>query len=361
MPTRHVLIAPTAFKGSLGPRAATEAFAAGVRAALPDAVVLACPVSDGGDGLLDAVLPPNGLRESVSVTGPAGAPVQAVLGWLDEQTAIIESASACGLALVPAKARDPIRATSRGVGELIAAATERAATTVIVGLGGSATTDGGTGAARGFGWTFEDASGAPLAEGGGALTQLAELRGGWGLPARVIALADVATPLTGERGAARVFAPQKGASPDQVEQLAAGLDRLAAVLARHGRPDLATLPMGGAAGGLGAGLVHFAHAQLTSGSAWVLERVGFDAALARVDLVLTGEGAFDVTSLAGKVVGEVVRRAQAARRRVAVVAGVAQDLIGVHVLDGGGRWLTATDVAALAERATREAFGLPAP
>jgi glycerate kinase len=275
--------------------------------------------------------------------------------------AIFESAKACGLALLPNDVRDPLGATSRGVGELIAAATERGAHTVIIGLGGSATTDGGTGAARGLGWMFEDAQGAPLAEGGGALIDLEELRGGWGVPATVIALADVATPLTGAQGAARVFAPQKGATPAQVERLASGLDRLAAVLARHGRPDLATLPMGGAAGGLGAGLVHFAHAQLTSGSDWVLERVGFDAALARVDLVLTGEGAFDPTSLSGKVVGEVIRRAQAARRRVAVVAGTAQNLIGVHVLDGGGRWLTASDLSALAARATREAFGLPAP
>ena len=360
MPNHRILIAPTAFKGSLTPRDVTDAFAAGVRAAIPDAVVLKCPVADGGDGLLDAVLPPDALRESVTATGPLGAPVDATLGWLDERTAILESASACGLALLPNDLRDPLAATSRGVGELIAAATERGAATVVIGLGGSATTDGGTGAARGLGWTFEDAHGAALAEGGGALIDLKDFRGGWGLPATVIALADVATPLTGAQGAARVFAPQKGATPAQVERLASGLERLAAVLARHGRPDLATLPMGGAAGGLGAGLVHFAHAQLTSGSDWVLERVGFDAALARADLVLTGEGAFDPTSLSGKVVGEVVRRAQAARRRVAIVAGRAQDLTDVHVLGGGGRWLTASDLAALAARATREAFGLPA-
>jgi glycerate kinase len=169
-------------------------------------------------------------------------------------------------------------------------------------------------------------------------------------------LADVGTPLTGARGAARVFAPQKGATPDQVERLASGLDRLAVVLARHGRPDLATLPMGGAAGGLGAGLVHFAHAQLVAGADWVLERVGFDAALAQADLVITGEGAFDPTSLSGKVVGEVIRRAQAARCRVAVIAGTAQDLLGVHVLDGGGRWLTAADLTDLAALATRQAL-----
>lgn len=344
----------------MGSREVADAMAAGVRSAVPDATVLACPVADGGDGLLDAVLPLKGLRETVAVTGPLGVSVQATLGWIDERTAIIESASACGLRLVEPEARDPLAATSRGVGELIAEAAQRGADTVIVGLGGSATTDGGTGAARGLGWTFQDAAGSALGEGGGALVQLDEFGGGWGLEARVVALADVTTPLAGPNGAARVFAPQKGATPQQVEKLVAGLDRLAALFARHGRPDLATLPMGGAAGGLGAGLVHFARAALVGGADWVLERVGFDAALAGADLVLTGEGEFDATSLAGKVVGEVVRRAQAARRKVAVVAARARDVIGIHVVDGGGRRLTASDVAALAERATREAFGLPA-
>jgi glycerate kinase len=356
---RRVVIAPTAFKGSLGPRAVAEALLAGVRRVLPEAALLACPVSDGGDGLLEAVLPPGALRESVEVTGPLRTPVSATLGWLDEGTAIFESASACGLALLGPATRDPLGATTRGVGELIAEAAGRGAATVIVGLGGSATTDGGTGAARGLGWTFRDASGAELPEGGGALADLDDFSGGWGLPTRVVALADVATPLVGPRGAAPVFAPQKGATPEDVRRLATGLDCLARVFARHGRPDLATLPMGGAAGGLGAGLVHFARAELVSGTAWVLERVGFDAVLARADLVLTAEGAFDATSLAGKVVGEIVRRAQAVRCKVAIVAGTAQDMIGVHVVDGGGRRLSAADLTDLAARATCEAFGLP--
>jgi glycerate kinase len=154
MATPRILLAPTAFKGSFGPRTVAEAFTAGVRQAYPDAALLTCPVSDGGDGLLEAVLPPNGLREAVRVTGPLGTPVQAVLGWLDEKTAIFESASACGLALIPAGARAPLTATSRGVGELIGEAADRGADVVIVGLGGSATTDGGSGAARGLGWTF---------------------------------------------------------------------------------------------------------------------------------------------------------------------------------------------------------------
>lgn len=345
----------------MDPREVAEAMVSGVRRACPDAAVLACPISDGGDGLLDAVLPAAGLRESVAVTGSLGRPVRATLGWLDERTAIFESAAVCGLRLVTPEERDPLGATSRGVGEMIAEAAQRGAATVVVGLGGSATTDGGSGAGRGLGWTFRNASGAELPEGGAALNQLDDFGGGWGLQSRVVALADVTTPLVGPTGAARTFAPQKGATPPQVELLAAGLERLGAVFARHGRLDLATMPRGGAAGGLGAGLVHFAHAELVNGAEWVLERLGFDAALAGADLVLTGEGAFDATSVAGKAVGEVVRRARATRRRIVVIAATTRDVVGLHVVDGGGRHLGPADVAALAERATREGFGLPVP
>jgi glycerate kinase len=245
------------------------------------------------------------------------------------------------------------------VGELVWEAVERGARTVVVGLGGSATVDGGTGAARGLGWGFLDAAGASLPEGGGSLAQLAEFDGGWALDARVIALADVTTPLVGSRGAAPVFGPQKGAGPEGVKLLSRGLERLAELMARHGRGDLATLPGGGAAGGMGAGLVCFAKAQLTGGAEWVLARVGFDAALAKAQLVITGEGAFDKTSLVGKASGEVVRRAQAAKTRVAVVAGKVEGLVGLHTLDGEGRVLDAAGISALGERAVREAFGLP--
>ena len=357
------LVAPAAFKGTLGPRRVAEAIAAGVRRALPEAVVLACPVADGGDGLLEAVLPPGALRERVPVAGPLGGTVAAELGWVDAETAIFESATACGLALLKSEERDPLRATSRGVGELIWEAIERGAKSVVVGLGGTATVDGGTGAARGLGWTFHDANGAPLPEGGGSLRDLAELGAGWGLGglgARVIALADVTTPLVGPEGAAPVFAPQKGAAPDAVVRLAAGLERLAVVMAQHGRPELGALPGGGAAGGLGAGLAFFAKAQLIPGAEWVLSRVGFDAALAQADLVITGEGLFDRTSLVGKAAGEVVHRAQAARKRVAVVAGRVEGLLGLHALGGDGRLLDEAGIAALAERAACEAFGLPA-
>ena len=355
-----VLVAPAAFKGTLGPRQVAEAIAAGVRRAVQEATVLECPVADGGNGLLDVVLPTGSLRERLDVTGPIGDKVSAELGWIDGETAIIESASACGLALVEPEDRDPMRTTTRGVGELIWTAADRGARTIVVGLGGTATVDGGTGAARGLGWTFENAAGEPLLEGGGSLTDLAAFGPGWGLAARVVALADVQTPLVGPEGAAPVFGPQKGARAEEVPQLAAGLEKLADLWAQSGRPELGRAPMGGAAGGLGAGLAYFAKAELVGGAGWVLERAGFDAALAKADLVITAEGVFDKTSLVGKATGEVVRRAQAAKKRVAVIAGRAAGLVGVHTVagDSDGRMLDLRAISQFAEQVAREALHL---
>lgn len=355
-----VLVAPAAFKGTLGPRAVATALAAGVRRAAPDAIVLECPVADGGNGLLDVVLPTGAVRERLSVAGPLGEPVSAELGWIDGETAIFESATACGLALVEPEERDPLRTTTRGVGELLWTAADRGAKTVVVGLGGSATVDGGTGAARALGWTLQNSTGDPLAEGGGSLVDLAVIGRGWGLSARVVALADVATPLLGDDGAAPAFGPQKGARPEEIPRLAAGLARLAELWAAAGRPDLGMAPMGGAAGGLAAGLAFFAGAELVRGAEWVLARVGFDAALAKADLVLTAEGVFDRTSLVGKAPGEVVRRAQAARKKVAVVASRVEGLIGVHAVGAStdGRLLDAAALSGMAEQVAREALRL---
>src|SRR5256714_4490226 len=200
--TTQILVAPAPFKATRGPRQVAEALSAGTRRAAPEASLLQCPISDGGDGLLDAVLTPGSLREPVSVTGPLGAPVRGVLGWVDAETAIFESATASGIALLRADQLDPLRATTRGAGELIWEAAERGATVVVVGLGGSATVDGGTGAARGLGWTFLDARGEAPPEGGGSLGQLAGPGGGWGLRAQGLARSDVAAAPVGGGGAA---------------------------------------------------------------------------------------------------------------------------------------------------------------
>jgi glycerate kinase len=177
----------------------------------------------------------------------------------------------------------------------------------------------------------------------------------------VVALADVDTPVLGPAGAAPIFGPQKGARPEEIPLLAAGLAKLAELWARAGRAELGDVPMGGAAGGLGAGLVFFAKAELVGGAQWVLERAGFDAALAKADLVITAEGIFDKTSFVGKAPGEVVRRAQAAKKKVAVVAGKVEDMIGVHAVAGDGAFSGLLDppaLAQMAEQVAREALHL---
>jgi glycerate 2-kinase len=335
-----ILVAPTAFKGTIGAAAAAAALAAGARAALAaagasaaagaaaTARVVELPLSDGGPGLLDALRPPGaaGTIRSHAVTGPLGGRVEARL-LVTSGRWVAESADACGLHLVPPPARDPLRASTAGVGELIRAAA--GAPRLVLGLGGSATVDGGTGAARALGWRFLDARGRALPAGGGALHRLRRIvpppARAPAAPARplppITALADVECLLGGPRGAARVFGPQKGADPAAVERLAAGLDRLAEQVHEDVGVAVGLLAGGGAAGGLGAGLVAFAGAELRPGAAWVLEATGFDAALRQARLVVTGEGRFDEQSAMGKLTGTVVARARAAAVPVLVVAG----------------------------------------
>jgi glycerate kinase len=284
------------------------------------------------------------------------------VGWLDSATAVVETRLACGLSLLAPGARDPLRATTRGAGELLVAAVAGGARTVLVGLGGSATMDGGLGAARAWGWEAEDAGGQPLPEGGGALQALARLTPAASPAARVIGLADVRNVLLGAGGAA-VYAPQKGAGPDAVARLIAGLGRLVSVAAPWNGPALARSEGAGAAGGLGFGLLCFAGAELVRGAAWVLDRNGLEGALDGAALAVVAEGRFDDTSLEGKLTGEVIGRARARGLPVAVVTpdvAVSATPRGVTVTAAGGQW-SPDDVARQTERAVRQALGLPAP
>jgi glycerate 2-kinase len=344
---RMILVAPTAFKGTMGAAEVAAALARGLTRAGFAAREL--PLSDGGPGLLDALAGVATGEGRARVAGPRGAPVDARFLWLGG-SAVLESAAACGLTLVAADSRDPERADTAGVAELLLAAAS--ADRIVLGLGGSATVDGGAGMARRLGWRFEDAAGRPVALPAG-LARLARIRP----PAEPVplppvrALADVRAPLTGPGGAAAVFGPQKGAAPAAVARLAAGLERLAARLEADVGRAVAELPGGGAAGGLGAGAVAFLGAELIAGSPWVLETVSFDAALAAARAVVTGEGSYDAQTPLGKVPGEVVRRALAAGVPVVVVAGRIDGALppGVHGLDGGGRRLDAQALESLAE------------
>lgn len=360
----RILVCPTAFKGSLGAREAAAALAEGVRAARPAAQPVLLPVSDGGPGLLDALAaaasragsgtgPP--LVERVEVSGPLGDPVEARLAWLGPGRAAVESADACGLGLLPASRRDPLRAETFGVGELLRAAADRGARRLWLGLGGSATVDGGTGAARAFGWRFLDAAGHSLPPGGGALADLERIVPGDRPRLAIGALADVRSPLAGPEGAARRFAPQKGAGPTEVERLERGLERLAERMRSQLGASGTSRPCGGAAGGLAAGLAVFLGARLLPGAEWVLRGTGFERELGRARIVVTGEGAWDGTSPLGKVTGEVLRRCVQAGVPALLVCGRAEGPAppGALIRSRPGSRLTAADLSELAADGVR--------
>ncbi|MEX2285413.1 MAG: glycerate kinase [Gemmatimonadota bacterium] len=339
-----ILVAPTAFKGTLSARAAAEAMAAGARAAAAHHVVIA-PLSDGGPGLIDALEGDSDRIETVRVSGPLGARVNARVLWRGAQ-AVVESADACGLHLVPQAQRDPWRATTRGVGELISFAAANARE-IVIGLGGSATVDGGIGMAAALGWRLLDAKGEPITPVAAELHRIARIEPpAQQLSAAITVLADVVTPLVGAQGAARVFGPQKGVVTGQIDRLDRALEQLADVIARDLGTSVHALPAGGAAGGLGAGLVAFLNAAIQSGSDWVLQRIGFDDLLARASLLVTGEGSYDAQSSLGKITGVVIERAAARGVPVLLIAGRVEGLLPAHVqtMDHAGRRLSATDL-----------------
>jgi glycerate kinase len=352
---RPVLVVAQAFKGTLPMAAVAAALAAGVRAAGGEPLVLGG--SDGGDGLLDALGPRLAHRSSHATEDPLGRPISAQVGWLGSGTAVVESRLACGLSLLEPGERDPLVTTTRGVGLLIREAATAGAQRIYVGLGGSATMDGGVGMARAWGWVPRDASGAELAEGGGALAELDALEAGTRPGAELVGLCDVRSPLTGPRGS-RMYAAQKGASPSEAERLDSGLERLAAIA---GKGSLADAPGAGAAGGLGFGLLCFGGGTLREGAKWALETVGFGDALQGAALVVTGEGAFDRTSLEGKLTGEVIRQAQEAGVPAVLLAPeVAGAPDGVVVESGGGVW-SAADLERRAEDVIGHTLRLMAP
>lgn len=354
-----VLCCPTAFKGSLGALEAAAAMALGADEVVGRGSAAVLPLSDGGPGLIDALTHSTSDAPRLStaeVRGPLGVPAGVRLLALDDEM-IIESADANGLHLVAPADRDPMRASSRGVGEAIEAAARWGAQRVVVGLGGSATVDGGSGMARVFGYRFLDASGAALPEGGGSLADLATIERGDPPNIEIAALADVWSPLLGPDGAAYRFAAQKGATDEEVERLEAGLARLADRIERDLDLSVADVPGAGAAGGLGAGLMAFLGASLAPGAPWVLDRVGFDRALAATDLVVTGEGAWDATSGLGKVVHEVIRRARDVGTPVLLACGRvdgAPDDPGLVAVDADGAWLDRKGLTRLVATALRD-------
>ncbi len=321
-----IVIAPDSFKESLSAPEVAAAIARGWRQVFPEAELLLRPMADGGEGTVDAVLAATGgERRECRVCGPLGEPVLAHWGWLGEGTAVLEMASASGLHHVPRDRRDATITTSLGTGELIRAALDAGATRIILGLGGSATNDGGAGLLQALGVRFLDARELELPPGGAALARLARIDvGGLDprlLQARLEIAADVDNPLCGPRGASRVFGPQKGADPQQVEQLDAALEHYARVVAATLGEDHSHHPGVGAAGGLGFAARAFLHAGFRPGIELVAELSGLADAVEGADLVITGEGRLDSQSLHGKTPVGVARIARAAGVPVVALAG----------------------------------------
>jgi glycerate 2-kinase len=318
----RVLIAPDKFKGTLTAAAVAASVAVGLERVCPGLTTVQLPVADGGDGTVDAARAAGYRRVELGVRGPTGQPTAAAFA-LSEGTAIIESAQACGLSRLPDGELAPLTATSHGVGELILAAVEMGAKRIVLGLGGSASTDGGAGLVTALGARLLDESGAELPLGGAALTRLhridvSRLRDLSGI--EVTVATDVDNPLLGEVGAAAVYGPQKGASPDEVPLLEAGLSRWADVvegtLGQISRDERGA----GAAGGLGFATLAFLRARMRPGIELMLDLISFTGHLPGAQLVITGEGALDTQSLHGKAPVGVARAVAEGAPGVPVVA-----------------------------------------
>ncbi len=298
-------MAPAAFKGALTASEAARAVAAGVRLALAGVETRVVPVADGGEGTLDAlVAAAGGRRRGGRVDDPLGRPVEAVVGELPGGTVVVELAQASGFERLADHERDPEMTSTAGTGRQIRDALDLGARRIVVGLGGSATNDGGMGLARALGVRFLDAEGRELAGRGADLGRVARIDVSGRDPrlagTEILVACDVRNPLVGPDGAAHVFGPQKGADPDAVARLDAGLANYARVIARDAGADVAGMPGAGAAGGAAAGLVALLGATLTPGAPLVLEAAGLAARLEGASLCITGEGRLDAQTAEGK-------------------------------------------------------------
>ena len=325
--SKYVLI-PDSFKGTMSSRDICRIVAEEIYAQEPDAEVCAIPVADGGEGTVEAFLTAvGGQQVAASCTGPYGEPITACYGLLPDGTAVVEMAAAAGLPMV-GENRDPERTTTYGVGQLIAHAVSRGARRIVLALGGSATNDGGCGAAAALGIRFFNGKGEPFVPVGGTLKDIARIsKEGMTDTLRrtpFMTMCDIDNPLCGPMGAAAVFGPQKGADPAMVRRLDEGLHHLAEVIRRDLGRDVLTLPGGGAAGGLGAGAAAFFASPLRMGIDVVLELTAFDEKAADADLIITGEGRLDSQSLRGKVVIGVARRAKVLGIPTAALVGASE-------------------------------------
>ncbi|WES67802.1 glycerate 2-kinase [Superficieibacter sp. HKU1] len=357
-----IVIAPDSYKESLSASEVAQAIEKGFREIFPDAQYVSVPVADGGEGTVEAMIAATqGTEYTAQVTGPLGEPVNACWGISgDGKTAFIEMAAASGLALVPPSQRNPLVTTSRGTGELILQALEHGARNIIIGIGGSATNDGGAGMVQALGAKLCDANGTDIGNGGGSLiglnsidiTQLdPRLR-----ECTIRVACDVTNPLTGEKGASRVFGPQKGATEELIVELDRNLDHYAEVIKKSLRIDVKQVPGAGAAGGMGAALMAFLGAELRSGIEIVTQALNLEEHIHDCTWVVTGEGRIDSQSINGKVPVGVAQVAKKYHKPVIGIAGSLTNDVGiVHQYGIDAVFSVLTSISTL-EEAFRGAF-----
>ena len=326
-----IVIAPDSFKESISASEVANAIEAGFVKIFPNAEIFKLPVADGGEGSTDALISATqGRYFSTSVMGPMGKTIDASWGMLgNSQTAVVEVAKACGLSLVPLENRNPMIATSYGVGELILAAVNEGANHIIVGLGGSACNDGGAGMLQALGVRLLDISGNQLNRGSGSLSSLSSIdlraidSSLQGVSFEVAC--DVDNPLLGPQGASVIFAPQKGADSEMIAQLDANLTHYSDIMTSTIKKDVSEVPGSGAAGGIGSAFLAFLNAELKSGINIILDAIDFEHQIKGADLVITGEGRFDSQSIRGKAPIGVAKSAKRNRCLVFMIAGSVED------------------------------------
>ena len=328
---KNFLIVPDSFKGTMSAIDVCRIMAETLQERFPEVHIDTIPMADGGEGTVDAFLAANpGERITCEVCGPYREPVEGFYGMLEDGTAVIEMAAAAGLPLVGQNRRAD-KTTTFGVGQLLLDALDRGAKKVIMGLGGSCTNEGGVGMAAACGVKFYDATGAEFLPVGGTLSHISRIDVSGMNPRirdiEIVTMCDIDNPLCGVTGASAIFGPQKGATPEQVGMLDAGLAHLAAIMKRDLGADVLDLPGGGAAGGMGAGMVAFFGSKLQMGTQTVLDTAHFDDIVQEADLVFSGEGCFDGQSLHGKVVVGVASRCKAVHTPLIAVAGVIDDTV----------------------------------
>lgn len=332
-----IVLAPDSFKESLSALQVAESIERGFKQVLPNAEYVKVPMADGGEGTVQSLVDATGGRIiKKTVTGPLGEAAEAFFGILgNEKTAVIEMAAASGLHLVPATKRNPLLTTTRGTGELIAAALDYNVNHIIIGIGGSATNDGGAGMARALGTRFLNSDGQEIGEGGGALSDLAAIDlsrlDSRLADVKIEVACDVDNPLIGPKGASTIYGPQKGATPVIVNQLDENLAHYAAIIEKDLGVKIADVPGAGAAGGLGGGLLAFMQAELSRGVDIVMEAAKLSDIIAGADLVITGEGKIDGQTIFGKTPIGVAKTAKKHGVPVIGIAGnVASDSDVVH-------------------------------